>query len=205
MSKQQKVKEQLAGKILNAELQNIVRKVQDGKTLTKAERQLVTNQRPMWEQLDISRRSWYAYKKDGCPENLERARAWITERQALTEKSNRIIVGGKSFTAADLLDLKGQVMEEQRQNLKLKNRIEELNVAEREGRLRDVDELTETLSRIVVPLKKALDALPENIAKAQNPDDPGRAEEILRQELENIYADLISNMNKNESLTASGN
>ena len=89
-------------------------------------------------------------------------------------------------------------MQQQKLNLELKNRLERLNVDEREGKLVDADTMSETLSRILVPLRKALDAMPENIASAVNPDDPARAEEIIRQEHENIFADLVTNMEKNK-------
>ena len=87
-------------------------------------------------------------------------------------------------------------MEQQKLNLQLKNKLEELNLAEKTGKLVAADQLTETLSKILVPLRKALDALPENIATALNPTDPLRAEEILTKELQNIYADLVTSMEK---------
>ena len=115
-----------------------------------------------------------------------------------TQGNGLITIGGHTYTAQDLLDLRGKLLENQTENLSLKNRIEELNLAEREGRLMDGDKLTETLSKILVPLRKALDAMPENLASSLNPDDPGRAEQILTQELQNIYADLTQTISKNE-------
>ena len=188
----------LAAKVLKAELKNIIKKVQAGKTLTNAERQIINQQQPVWEKLEIKKRTFYKYKKLGMPENLELAKKWIENRQAISSEGGKIIIGGKSFTAADLMDLRGQVMEQQKLNLELKNRLERLNVDEREGKLVDADTMSETLSRILVPLRKALDAMPENIASAVNPDDPARAEEIIRQEHENIFADLVTNMEKNK-------
>lgn len=149
-----------------------------------------------WEVLNIKRATFYKYKNEGMPADLEQAKQWMQERQAFAKGGSQIVVGGKTFTASDLLDLRGQVMEQQKINLELKNQIEKLNLDERTGRLVDADQQAEALARLIVPLRKALDALPENIAKAQNPDDPARAEEILRQELENIYADLVANMEK---------
>lgn len=149
-----------------------------------------------YEELKINKSTFYKYKELGMPLEIEAAKDWIQERQAFAKGGSQIVIGGKSFTAADLLDLRGQVMEQQKLNLQLKNKLEELNLAEKTGKLVDADQLTETLSKILVPLRKALDALPENIATALNPTDPLRAEEILRKELENIYADLVTSMEK---------
>ena len=158
----------------------------------------MTDKKPKpYELLGIKKATFYKYKKLGMPEG-EEAKEWIQERQAFAEGGSQIVVGGKSFTAADLMDLRGQVMQQQKLNLELKNRLERLNVDEREGKLVDADTMSETLSRILVPLRKALDAMPENIASAVNPDDPARAEEIIRQEHENIFADLVTNMEKNK-------
>ena len=39
--------------------------------------------------------------------------------------------------------------------------MEKLNIDEREGKLVDAEKLTETMARILVPLRKALDQMPE--------------------------------------------
>jgi hypothetical protein len=98
------------------------------------------------------------------------------------------------------MDLRAKLLEGQSENVNLKNRIERLNVAEREGELLPADELTKTLGQIIIPLRKALDQMPENIAGAVNPQDPARAETIITQELHNIYADLVKSLKSTESI-----
>ena len=66
------------------------------------------------------------------------------------------------------------------------------------GKLVDADELAQTMASILYPLRKALDQLPENISTALNPEDPQRAESILEQALESVYADLVKNLNNHE-------
>lgn len=194
------INQQIADKILQKDLANIVAKVNAGKTLTTTERKLVENQASKpWEELGIHRTSFYKYKKLGMPEILEDAKAWLQTRAGLAQQgSGKIEIAGKTYQAQDLIDLRAKVMEAQATNLDLKNRLEKLNVAEREGKLCDVDMLNETLVKILYPLRKALDQMPENIATALNPDDPARAEAILEQELENIYADLCKALNQDE-------
>jgi hypothetical protein len=198
-----KLETEIADKILQKDLANIIAKVNAGKTLTTAERKLVeTNQtRKPWELLEIHRTSFYKYKKLGMPEIIEDAKVWLQTRAGLAQQgSGKISIGGKEYTAQDLLDLRGEVMRAQADNLHLKNQMEKLNVAEREGKLCDIDLLNETLVRILYPLRKALDQLPENIAPALNPDDPTRAETILQQELDNIYADLTKALSQDEQV-----
>ena len=183
--------------------QAIIAKHASGKKLTKKEveqlRKANDPPKAAWEKLGLKKAAYYKYKKQGMPTQPAEAQNWLAEKQAMqTQGKGMITIGGNTYTAQDLIDLRGKLLEHQSENLSLKNRIEELNLAEREGRLMDGDQLTETLSRILVPLKKAHDAMPETLATAINPDDPSRAEQILTQELQNIYADLTQTMKKNE-------
>lgn len=152
-----------------------------------------------WDDLNIHKTTYYKYKKIGMPDDLSEAKNWIELRAGLAEQgSGKIEIGGRTYDAKDLIDLRGRVLEEQANNLVLKNRIEKLNVDEREGRLVDQDALCSTLSKILYPLRKALDQMPENISAALNPEDPGRAEAILEQELKNVYADLCKSLGSDE-------
>ena len=192
---------ELAEKVLQADLKNIVKKVQSGKTLTQAERKTFEQAKSPkpWDVLEIHRTTWYKYVRQGMPETLEDAKEWLQVRAGLARQgSGKIEIGGKTFTAQDLIDLRGKLLEGQSENIMLKNRIERLHVEEKEGRLVDSDELCATLSKILYPLKKALDSMPENLASALNPTDPSRAEAILEQELENIYADLCKSMESDQ-------
>tara|TARA_R100001463_G_scaffold126466_1_gene184177 strand:+ start:65 stop:553 length:489 start_codon:yes stop_codon:yes gene_type:complete len=148
----------------------------------------------------LKKPTYYHYLKLGMPKEIKAAKKWREERESLqpgmTGGTGEITIGGRTYNAQDLMDLRGKVMEGQATNLDLKNRIEALNLAEKEGRLIESEQLTETLHKILVPLRKALDQMPENLATALNPDDPTRAETILAQELQNVYADLTANLGK---------
>lgn len=190
--------------------QAIIAKHAAGKKLTAKEveqlRKANDSPKHPWEKAGLKKAVFYKYKKQGMPDDPTEAQKWLAEKQAMQTQGNGMItIGGKTYTAQDLIDLRGKLLENQTENLSLKNRIEELNLAEREGRLMDGDQLTETLTRILVPLRKALDAMPENLATAINPDDPSRAEQILTQELQNIYADLTQTINKNEQARPGSN
>ena len=125
----------LASKVLKAELKNIIKKVQSGKTLTNTERNIINQHQPEWDKLGIKRRTYFKYKELGMPENLELAKDWIKNRQAISNQGGQIIIGGKTFTADDLLELRGKVMLEQKTNLELKNKVQQLKVDEKEGSL----------------------------------------------------------------------
>lgn len=192
-----------------SDTQAIIAKHASGKKLTKKEVEALrkaTEKQSPWDKAGLKKAVFYKYKKQGMPDDPAEAEKWLAEKQAMhTQGKGMITIGGNTYTAQDLIDLRGKLLENQSENLSLKNRIEELNLAEREGRLMDGDQLTETLTRILVPLRKALDAMPENLATSINPDDPSRAEQILSQELQNIYADLTQTITKNEQARPSSN
>ena len=194
---------EMVEKLLNADFKNIVEKVKNGKTLSVNERRILEQkkEKAKWEELDISRSAFFKYKKLGMPEPIEDAKEWLQVRSGLAKQgSGKIEIGGRTFKAQDLIDLRGQLMEGQAENIALKNRIDRLNVAEREGKLVDADESAQVLLQILYPLKKSLDQMPENICNALNPNDPSRAEAILSQELENIYQDLQKSFDKNKKI-----
>lgn len=197
----EELKQEIVEKVLDADFKNIVQKVKEGKTLSSAERKTLEDVRgkPKWEVLDIHKTTYYKYKKLGMPDEFEEAKKWMQLRNGMAQQgSGKIEIGGRVFTAQNLIDLRGKLLEGQAENVSLKNKIEKLNVAEREGKLADVDSLNEILVKILYPLKKALDQMPENISTALNPEDPTRAETILEQELENVYADLVKSLQADE-------
>lgn len=196
-----KIKSEIIKKVLDADFKNIVVKVRDGKTLTATERKALEQNKGQekWEVLDISRSAFFKYKKLGMPEQTEEAKEWLQIRAGLAKQgSGKIEIGGKTFEAQDLIDLKGQLMEGQAENIALKNRIEKLNVLEREGKLVDADEAQKVLLQVLYPLKKALEQMPENLCNALNPNDPSRAEAILEKEMNQVFEDLQKNFKKNK-------
>jgi hypothetical protein len=160
-----------------------------------------TINKTIWDELGIARSTYFKFKKLGMPEEIAKAKDWLALRQNLQpvgREAEGVIVHGKRYTAQDIIDLRANLLEGQAENVNLKNRIERLNVLEREGQLLPAEELTNTLGQILIPLRKALDQMPENIAGAVNPQDPARAETIMMQELHNIYADLVKSLKSNE-------
>lgn len=195
------LKNEIVSKVLDADFKNIVEKVKSGKTLNSTERKTLEEHRgkSKWEVLDIHKTTYYKYKKLGMPEPFEEAKEWIRLRSGMAQQgSGKIEIGGRTFESQDLIDLRGKLMEEQAQNISLKNRIDKLNVLEREGKLVDADTASNTIMQILHPLKKALDQMPENISGALNPDDPSRAEAILEQALQAIYEDLQKSFKNKE-------
>ena len=160
-----------------------------------------TIKKNIWDELGIARSTYFKFKKLGMPEEVTKAKDWLALRQNLQpvgREAEGVMVHGKRYTAQDIIDLRANLLEGQAENVNLKNRIERLDVLEREGELLPAEELTNTLGQIIIPLRKALDQMPENIAGAVNPQDPARAETIMMQELHNIYADLVKSLKANE-------
>ena len=162
---------------------------------------MTTTNKADWKKLGIARSTYYKFISLGMPKDQAGAKDWLALRQNLQpagREAEGVMVHGKRYTAQDIIDLRASLLEGQTENVNLKNRIERLNVLEREGELLPAEELTNTLGQIIIPLRKALDQMPENIAGAVNPQDPARAETIITQELHNIYSDLVKSLKANE-------
>jgi hypothetical protein len=150
-----------------------------------------SNKGAKWSSLGIKRSTYYKYKNLGLPDDLEEARNWIIEKVALAGKGgNSVKVNGTTHTAKDLIDLKGMLLKQQVENLKLKNFLERHKLEERKRKLVKTEEAMETLHQILNPLRAKLDQLPDNISSLLNPSDPNRAASVLESEINAIYADL---------------
>ena len=150
-----------------------------------------------WDELGIKRSTFYKYKQLGLPEQIDKAKEWIRDRVAMTEKGgNSVCVDGKTYTGKDLIDLKGRLLSEQVENLELKNRLERHKLQERKKRLVKTDEALEVIYKVLKPLRASLDQLPDNLGSALNPSDPARAASILETEINKLYADLTKGLSK---------
>lgn len=149
----------------------------------------------IWKELNISRSTYYKYKKQNMPDDKQQAKQWIENRHGLmTSGSNEIIISGKRYDAIDLIDLRGQVMEAQVEHLRLKNKIKMYELSMKQGELVEASTLQETLKKILVPLKQSLDKFPSIIANRLCPNDSD-AVEVVDSELQKIFEDLQKQLN----------
>lgn len=193
-----------ASKILEADTRNIVKKVQEGKVLSTKERSALTgiidetevasNVSELSKLLSVSRQSIYTWKElTGAPRdlNVEAWRCFIENREAQGGKgSGRIVLGGKSFSTQDMLDLRGLLLEEQTKRQISERKLKEIELAKAEKGWIPYSKAEEAIQRVMEPIAKLLTNFPKRYAIQVNPDDPSRAEKVLRECINEVIRQL---------------
>jgi hypothetical protein len=136
--------------------------------------------------LDISLRNLHKMRKiEGAPAESRDSGEWadwIASREAAGgHGTGRITLGGKTFTAADIMDLKGHLVKAQGEGEVLKNKIREFDLRVKEEGLVPIDEAKAAIAKVLVPLVAQLDSLPSSYAVKANPSAPEIAEAAIRE------------------------
>jgi len=143
------------------------------------------------EELELPHRTFYEYLKLGMPKDFELAKQWIQERSAMGEKgSGKIVVGGRTYTASDLIDLKGKNLELTAKEKQAKIDLTEFELQKKRGQLVPREELTSTLRSVLEPLAKMLEKLPNKLSTSCNPQQPELAYGVLEDEVQNIFNEI---------------
>lgn len=140
-----------------------------------------------------------ARKKDDSPKgrNLKEWQEYIATNKALGGRGSnqqgkkRITVAGKDYTAADIVKLKSRLLDEQGKGEELKNRLKTLEIEQKEQGLVPKAEAQEAITKVLLPLRRSLDAMPRTIAHRANPQDPILAEKIIRDHLDYIFRTVV--------------
>lgn len=90
----------------------------------------------------------------------------------------------------DLSSLRAALLREQAELTAAKKELELLRLQQEEGSLVKESAAREAIAAVLRPLRLKLDALPARKAPELNPADPPHAETVLREAIEEIYADL---------------
>ncbi len=193
-----------ASKILEADIRNIVKKVQEGKVLSNQERaslalmadekEVATSLSELSKILGVSRQSIYNWKEqEGSPQdlNVEAWRCFIENRENAGGKgSGRVILGGKSFSTQDMLDLRGMLLEEQTKRQMAERKLKEIEVLKAEKGWIPRTKAEEVIQRVLEPLARLLTNFPKRYAIRVTPDDPDRAEKVLRECINEVIRQL---------------
>lgn len=183
-----------ASKILEADTRNIVKKVQEGKVLSTKERlalaeivdetEVASSVSELSKLLSVSRQSIYTWQKQtGAPDdlNVEAWKCFIENRENAGGKgTGRIVLGGKSYSTQDMLDLRGMYLEEQTKRQISERKLKEIELAKAEKGWIPYAKAEEAIQRVLEPLARLLTNFPKRYAIQVNPDDPSRAEKVLR-------------------------
>lgn len=191
-----------ATKVLNADLANIVKKVQAGKTLTARERVIVEQagkliEKPLtWkalaDRLEISPVTLWDWRKhDGCPKGRD-----VEEWEAFKLRKDSIGNGKGKFTLEEIADLKGSLLAERTKREKAERKLKELQLErEAEGWV-PYEEAELAVARILEPLSSLLDNCPKAYAMRMNPKDADHAEEMLREMVEDFKRQIVAGRGK---------
>lgn len=155
------------------------------------------------EELGIAHNTLTKWKRENagsCPDNksLSAWQAWMAERKSSGKGSGRIALDGKNYTKQDLIDLKGQLTGEQARRERAMANLRELEFRMKSESLVPQSEVSETLIKLLTPLRRLLDALPRQAARMANPQNPNVAELAIRNVLdERVFAEIEKIMKDN--------
>jgi len=133
-------------------------------------------------------------EEDDTPKtkDLEAWKLWTASRANAQEKGGgRIAIDGREYTAADIADLKAKLIAAQERRENAMAQIRELELAQKRDNLIPESEATETLIKLLTPLRRLLDALPRQVAAQANPANPNIAELAIRNGLdERVFIEI---------------
>jgi transposase-like protein len=144
---------------------------------------------------------WKRENAGNCPaeKNLEAWKTWMIDHKSEGKGSGRIALDGKNYTKQDLIDLKGQLTGEQARRERAMANLRELEFRMKSESLVPQSEVSETLIKLLTPLRRLLDALPRQAARIANPQNPNVAELAIRNVLdERVFAEIEKIMKDNQ-------
>lgn len=147
------------------------------------------------EELDVSVRALSNWRRrDDAPQDKDVAawRQWLVlKEQQGGSGSGRIKIDGKVYGAADILDLRAKLIDQQGRLASANAELREIEVARLRDNLVPETELAGVLVKTLTPLRRLLDALPRLASSAANPDSPQLAEIAVRGALdEHVFGEL---------------
>tara|TARA_R110000751_G_scaffold253874_1_gene353371 strand:+ start:660 stop:1313 length:654 start_codon:yes stop_codon:yes gene_type:complete len=181
--------------VLRKDVENIVKKAAAGKTLTKAERDLLESAAidptkkltvvELAKHLGITAKTVYHLRKNEqgpSGTNLDEWKAFL-ERRSLTTRDSKT----GHHLSEELQDLKHRLLRAQAGKEEANRRLKELQLEQTELGLVPMGEAKAAIRRTLGPLRELLDTLPKAVALQANPAEPVHAEEAVREGLDRIF------------------
>ena len=155
----------------------------------------VTTWRVLAEHLGVSLASVNRHKKSGqapAEKDPDQWREYLDRQRAIeTRGGGAITVDGRKYTAADIQDLRGKLINAQERHHSASAKLKELQLEKERKNLVPESVVCDLYVRTVTPLRRLLDAFPRLVASQANPGNPGVAEKAIRQAMnERVYAEL---------------
>lgn len=182
-------------------LENIVRKVSAGKTLTRAEVDLLdtvaTNKGAKTEQkkprswqalakhLGIARKTvWDLRDHQGGPQTMD-VEAWQEFLQKRADEKPHHTNEDQQSDATR--DMRFKLLRAQAGKEEAQRKLKELELERAAAGLVPMSEAKAVIRRVLSPLRALLDAHPKACAVQANPTDPQQAEEAVRDSLQKVF------------------
>ena len=211
----------LAEKALKIQIRNILKKLNDGKTISAREQQLLkdheeqqnagipTNQHPLdpsaevrtaalVELLGVSHVTVAQLAKDGVLKRKKTGVYYaldsIKNYIAYIRKNRKTKHGAGNESNQELRDM---LIREQARKERALASLRELELEMKEKSLVPESDLLERLSDCLIPLRRLLDALPKAVASQANPGEPNVAEVAIRKGLDQrVFSEIQRIMKK---------
>lgn len=162
-----------------------------------------TNNKTTWQEianeLGISLTTLKAHRQKADSPKTQDKQAWVdwyATKQALggrgSGQNKTIKVDGQTYTANDIARLKARLLDAQGQGELLKNRVKEIDIAQKEKDLVPRQEAQEAINSVLIPIKQGLDTMAASIAHKCNASDPAHAKEIIRQYIDKLLRGVSS-------------
>jgi transcriptional regulator with XRE-family HTH domain len=141
--------------------------------------------------LGIAQGTISRWRKDKTAPKKKDLVAWkrfVAEREAMSKQgTGRVTVGGASFSAADVIDLKAKLVKEQGEGQAIRNQLNTLELKQKSEGLVPMAEAQAAMKEVLEPLSRLLESLPKAVAVRANPADPHLAEEACRDGLDQVF------------------
>jgi hypothetical protein len=149
--------------------------------------------------LDIGLSTCKRYKALGMPagEGTEACQGWLEERVALSGRGGSVDVGGHTFSAQEVIDIKARYYLALEQKTKTHAELNELKLKIEKKELVPFTELETALNNVLKPLKQKLDNLAFNIAGKCNPTEPELANKVISEEIQKIFSEVYKLIDEN--------
>ena len=134
--------------------------------------------------LGVSRQSIYNWQKSSdAPKNLnvDEWTAFIEKKESTTDKgSGRVSVGGRHWTAQEIIDLKAMETQERHKRQIAERKLRELELKKLEENWIPINEAKQVISKVTNVMHRLLENFPKRYAAIIDPTDADRVEQDLR-------------------------
>jgi|10_taG_2_1085330.scaffolds.fasta_scaffold03000_5 hypothetical protein len=194
-------------------LENIVRKVSEGKVLSRQEFEMLdsiasaqtddpdTQKVRSWtalaKVLGVSRKTvWDLRDKHNGPQTMDVA-DWreFLERRASESPHWQ----NEDQQSEEVRELRTKLLRAQAGKEDAMRKLRELEYARAQAGLVPMSEARSSIKKVMAPLRALLDALPKSIAVQANPTDPNQAERAAREGLQKVFGMMEGELEKIEN------